>query len=68
MQECAEAGQKTPYEQELVLSPEELDTRAYSIVQRHFLVYKKTVVERDTDLLTREELYLQGRSCSSNSR
>ena len=53
VQECAEAGQQTPSEHELVLSREESDARAYSIVHQHYLVNKKTVVERDTDLLTR---------------
>jgi Reverse transcriptase (RNA-dependent DNA polymerase). len=44
MQGCDEAGQQQPYE------------HSYAIVHQHLLVNKKTVVERDTDLLTREEI------------
>ena len=55
-QACSEAGQQEPYEYELVLARTDTGTRAFSIVQQHFLVNRKIVVERDTDLLTRDEL------------
>ncbi len=66
-QMCNSEGHQEPYEHELVLArtdPSETasveeainSTCAFSIVQQHFLINKKTVVERDTDLLTKEEL------------